>query len=350
MRTRSTSIPWMYLLALVLMLHAPAVDAQDTFAPQAQVQLLWPDADHVRPPGKYNLKGSYTLLDPTINFASAGFIINNTPYDAGGYVDNTFALKPSFRPGEYLIAAFILTDDGQMLPGEAHTLVISADAPIAEVPAPAAPPATRPTQPTAPRAPAAQPGADLRDLKVSVEFDAPIDGQAWSGAMSFPPYEPDLRLQPQVNWTGNRFEAFVQYTKPSAEIWDASRNTIAKTKWDIRYRVYGSLAADHQSLESVTFEYQAQCRLDSGTLWEHYEGHFALTNVPGQGQSSSSNNPLASTAGGYNVSYTIQGQDRSTLDHVLELSYAHGYPAYPSSEYQISTAMLTRVNFSFTGW
>lgn len=339
------------LLIVVLLVTAmpwaqPAC-AQDSA--QAQIKLIWPDADHVRPPGRYRLQGSYEILDPSIEFANAGFIINNTPYDAGDYNGANFALRPTFQPGEYLIEAYIVDTSGQMLPGEAHRLYIRegtanpppAEAPIAE-PAPVS---------TAPATTASMdPAFKGEGLKAYIEFDAPIDGQPWGSFLSFPPTEPGLTLEPTITWQGTHFEAFLKYQKPASEIWDDSRKTIAKLHWDFQYRVYGNIAADQQSLEGITVEYKGECRTDNDKLWEYYEGHYALTHVPGQGRVTSSNNPLSSSPPTYLVEYRIDGSDRSTLDHVLEFSYRHGYPASPETQYQVSAATLTRVNFTFTGW
>jgi len=319
---------------------------------QVQVELFWPDADHVRAPGRYMLEGRYRIDDPDVVFAKAGFIINNTPYDAVTLPGNKFAFGPRFRPGEYLIEAFIVNSEGHMLPGEAHRLYVKKGVSVIQPETDALPVEQPQAEVNQPVAVAVQTHSALKGegLKVYLEFDAPREGQAWGTFMIFPPVEPGIKLEPTIQWQGNRFEAFLRYQKPHSEIWDESRKVIAQTEWDIRYRVFGNVAADHQSLQAITFEYKAECRVDNGQLWEYYEGHFALNNVPGQAGVVSSNNPIANTPPRYQMNYRIDGKDRATLDHVLELSYRHGYPAYPETEYQISTTALTRVNFTFDAW
>lgn len=322
-------------------------------APQAQVRLLWPDADHVRPPGTHELQGSYQILDPTLTFGSAGFIVNNTPYPAGKVEGRDFSLRAGFNPGEYLIEAYVLTDSGQRLPGEAYRLYIreAAELPPETPQGIGPPPVVRsPATPQPPASASMGPSFKGEGFEAYLEFDGQVDGQPHGSFFSFPPRESGLSLRPEISWNGNRFEGSLRYEKPASEIWDDRRKTTAKLRWEVQYRVLGSIAADQQSLEGITLQYKAECRMDDGTLWEYYEGSYALTNVPGQGRQVANNNPRASGGPEYVVEYKIEGNDRTTLDHVLELSYRHGFPSAPETGYQISTATLSRVNFRFTGW
>ena len=197
------------------------------------------------------------------------------------------------HPGAAMVVP--LQDDGSLvleyLPGEAYRLYIREateippDSPV-EV---QSPPVVRPPATAATPTPAAAsigPAFGGEGFEAYLEFEGQVDGHPHRSFFSFPlpPQESGLRLQPEINWNGNRFEGLLRYEKPAPELWDDRRKAIAKLRWEVQYRVFGSIAADRHSLEGITFQYKAECRMDDGTLWEYYEGSYALTNVPGQGR------------------------------------------------------------------
>jgi len=327
--------------------HSAFAPAQDTFASQATIKLIWPDEDHVRRPGKYLLEGSFTIHDPAVIFRGAGFIINNTPYYAAIHEGSKFGLNVNLKPGRYLIEAFIVDTRGTMHPGEAHTLWIKASA-VEEKEKKPRPPDKGDTSGVPP--PSLHPAFKGEGLQLYIEFEAPVRGQAWGRHISFPPKETKVKLEPKFNWSGNSFEAFLYYTKPDSDLWVEERKAIAKTRWEIRYRIFGRVSPDHKLLEGVTMEYKAELRRDDDYLWEYIEAHFALTNVPGQGSITGSNNPLAYAPPTYTLRYALNAPGIQSLDNVLELSYRRGFPAYPETEYSVSHATITRVQFTFSGW
>lgn len=178
-------------------------------------------------------------------------------------------------------------------------------------------------------------------FEVTLEFDGLVDGQPHGSHFKFPPQESGVSLQPSMDWQGNRFEGFLKYDKPGS---------IDNSRWQVQYRIQGSIAADHRSLEGITLQYQAECRLADGTLFEYYTGSFALTDVPAQAQPPRGTNPRGAAGPDYLVMYGLDGGDQATLSHVRELTYRHGYPSAPETAYEITATTLSRVRFRFSGW
>ena len=330
-----------------------------TTSPEEQVfvELIWPEEDHVRPEGTYLLDAGFEIFDPAVSFGSAGFYINNVPYHAATYQDGLFGLEVTFKPGEYNILPFVVDADGIYYYGNPSILTLREIAvPPPEIEIDVPPFETPPTQPNQPETPGTHSlHLPTESFQLYIEFSGWIpQGSNYGSFYEFPDRSwPGQSIKPQITWDGNRFEGTLIYKEPGPELVDNDRGGSAQHEWTHTYRVWGQLAPDHSAME-ITFNYSGECRrIYDGKLWEYYRCHFALTDVPGKGEIVKPvANPYAGTSSTpyYAVKYGLEYHGNDPRDHLLELNYGHGYPEYPETVNELTTAKITDVKFTFNGW